>query len=200
MSSIQEKSALLAIQSSWSSLDDNSIIRDVLFKGKFIGNALKFISERNSISIDKTKLIFFDIVRNIVKTLIQNKQLHRASHVLKNAQINEIHYLYDLVQEFSDESIKMIVMEFIRRSSGTEGEEFIDYEKLLKAHHTCFMLLLKNIQKHGKYLENLNKVHNNNLIRVDNIDDSNIIFSTYMKQPNKWKNVRSINIYIISFT
>jgi len=47
-----------AVESSWRSLDDSSIIRDVLYKGKYITNSIKFISERNTISIDSAKELF----------------------------------------------------------------------------------------------------------------------------------------------
>lgn len=175
-----------AVEAQWEALDDSSIIRDVLFKGKFIANALKFISVRNKTSEEKTKLIFFDVIRNIVRILIQNKQLHRANHVLKNAQLNTTYYFYDLLQEFKDESVKMIIIDFLKRSS---SENFDENERLLRAYHHCFKLLVDNIQKHGKYLENVNRMNNNFIITPNNIQDSNVIFGSYMKQPIKWRNV-----------
>lgn len=185
---MDKSNELKAVEVQWRTLDDQSIIRDVLFKGKFILNALKFISERSEIKIEQAKLIFFDVVRNIVRILIQNKQIHRANHVLKNAQLNETHYFYDLMHEFSDESIKMIVIDFLKRSS---SENFDENEKILRAYHTCFIQLVKNVQKHGKYLDSVNRMNNNFLITPNNITDSNVIFGTFMKQPIKWRNVRS---------
>lgn len=182
---MDKTSEIKAIEAQWKTLDDSSIIRDVLFKGKFISNAIKFISSRNNISIDKAKLIFFDVVRNIVRILIQNKQLHRAKHVLKNAQLNEVHYLYDLMLELKDESVKMIVIDFLKRSS----ENYDENEKILRAYHHCFKLLFDNIHKHGKYLDNVNRINNNFIITPNNIQDSNVIFGSYMKQPIKWRNV-----------
>lgn len=174
-----------ATEAQWEALDDSSIIRDVLFKGKFISNALKYISARNKVEVEKTKLIFFDVVRNIVRILIQNKQLHRANHVLKNAQLDTTHYFYDLMHEF-DKSIKMIVIDFLKRSS---SENYDESELLLRAYHHCFKLLVDNIHKHGKYLENVNRMNNNFVITPSNIQDSNVIFGIYMKQPIKWRNV-----------
>lgn len=182
-------SELKAVESQWKQLDDSSIIRDVLFKGKYVSHALKFISERNKVSEKEAKLIFFEVTRNIVKILVQNKQLHRANHVLKNAQFNETHYLYDLSQENSDKTIKEAIMDFLKRSN----PDFQDNEKVLKANHTCFNLLMKNIARHLKYLDILNRNYDNFIITPHNIQNSNIIFGTFMKQPIKWRNVSSLH-------
>lgn len=188
---MDKSSELKAVESQWRKLDDSSIIRDVLFKGKFISNALKFISDRNEISIEKTKLIFFDVVHNIVKILIQNKQIYRANHVLKHAQLNEVYYLYDLVQKFSDDNIKILVIDHLKRS--VNSENFEENEKIIKAYNICYNQLVLNIQNHGKYLDNVNRINGNNfVITSSNIRDSNIIFETFMKQPLKWRNVREI--------
>lgn len=186
---MDKASELKAFESQWKTLDDSSIIRDVLFKGKFISNALKFISERNVISLDEAKLIFFDVLQNICHILVHNKQLHRANHVLKNAQLNETHYLYDLAQEDSDEGVKSAIMDFLKKSS----DDFEANEKVLRANHTCFKLLLKNIPRHLKFLDNVNRTHDNFVITPYNIQNSNIIFGTFMKQSLKWRNVSEKN-------
>jgi hypothetical protein len=179
---MDKTSELKAVEGQWKTLDDSSIIRDVLFKGKFIANAIKFISERNKISTEDAKLIFYEVTGNIVRILVQNKQLHRAVHVLKNAQFNETHFLFDLAQE-SDEGVRNVIMDFLKRSS----EEL--NERVLKANHTCFKLLIKNIPKHLKYLDNVNRNHDNFVITPYNIKNANIIFGTFMKQTIKWRNV-----------
>lgn len=185
---MDKTSELKAVESQWKTLDDSSIIRDVLFKGKYISNALKFISERNEISLDDAKLIFYEVTGNIVRILVQNKQLHRAVHVLKNAGLNETQYLYDLAEESSNESVKNVIMEFLKRSS----EDFDANEKILKANRTCFKLLIKNIPKHLKYLDNVNRNHDNFTITPYNIQNSNIFFGTFMKQSLRWRNVSQI--------
>lgn len=185
---MDKSSELKAVESQWKTLDDSSIIRDVLFKGKFISNALKFISERSNISIDDTKLIFFEVTGNIVKLLVQNKQLHRAVHVLKNAQLNETHYLFNLAQECSDKNICDVIMDFLKKSS----EGFDTNEKIIKANHICFKLLILNIQKHLKYLDNVNRSHDSFVITPYNIKNPNIIFGTFMKQKQVWRNVCQI--------
>jgi hypothetical protein len=91
-------SELSVVEGLWTTLDDMQLIKDVVMKGKFISNAIKFISNRKNISIESAKELFFTEVSNFVNNLIRNKQLHRASHVLKNVQINEFYYLFDFYQ------------------------------------------------------------------------------------------------------
>jgi hypothetical protein len=199
----EKSSELRAIENNWRTLDDASIIRDVLFKGKFISNAIKFISERNNDKIEDTQKFFFEIIKNMTVILLQNKQLHRANHILKNAQLNEIHYLYDVMRELNDESVNSIVIEYIRKS----GDDI--QEAQLRANHTCYKLLIKNMKNHAKYLENINKLNNNFAITPANAEHPNLIFGSFMKQSQKWRNVMShlirmhrsiIDLISLSFT
>lgn len=82
----------------WSSQDDKALIKDVAMKGKFISNAIKFLAERNKTSIEVAKELFLDEVSQYVNSLIRGKQLHRASRVLNNVQLDEFYYLYDCYQ------------------------------------------------------------------------------------------------------
>lgn len=93
----------------WSALDDKALIKDVAMKGKFISNAIKFIAERNKTSIEVAKELFFSEVTQYVNNLIRGKQLHRASRVLNNVQLDEFFYLYDCYQVCSCFVIQAIV-------------------------------------------------------------------------------------------
>lgn len=182
---MDKSSEIKAVEAFWSNLDDSSIIRDVLFKGKFIQNAIKFISERNSITIEEAKGNFLEVCDNIISILIKNKQTFRACHVLKNAQINELYYFYNLYLETSDTEMRSSLNEYLRNNSS-----FKENEQILQAYHTCFKLLKANIQKHTKYLENLNRVYNNSAVNVDNIVKTS--YAKFMIQPVQWRNVRKI--------
>lgn len=98
MSDRTRNSELAIVEGLWASLDDKQMIRDVVMKGKFISNAIKFISNRNGVTIDEAKDLFFTEVNSFAIFLIRSKQLFRASHVLKNAQLNEFFYLFDCYQ------------------------------------------------------------------------------------------------------
>lgn len=91
-------SELVVVEGLWWTLDDQQLIKDVVMKGKYISNAIKFLSNRNQISIDESKDQFFTEVSLFVNNLIRNKQLHRAIHVLKNVQLNEFYYFFDFYQ------------------------------------------------------------------------------------------------------
>lgn len=86
------------VEKTWSSLDDKALIKDVAMKGKFISNAIKYLAERNKTSIEAAKELFLDEVSQYVNSLVKGKQLHRASRVLTNVQLDEFHYLYDCYQ------------------------------------------------------------------------------------------------------
>lgn len=91
-------SELIVVEGLWSTLDDQQLIKDVVMKGKYISNAIKFIANRNLVSIEIAKEQFFNEVNLFVNNLIRNKQLHRAVHVLKNVQLNEMFFLFAFYQ------------------------------------------------------------------------------------------------------
>lgn len=64
---------------------------------------------------------------------------------------------------------------------------FTDKEKILRANHIFFKTLQQNFNKHVKLLESVNRSTGNNAINSENINK--IIFGTFMKQPEAWRNV-----------
>lgn len=91
-------SEFAVVEGLWSTLDDQQLIKDVVMKGKFISNSIKFIANRSQISVEIAKEQFFNEANQYVNNLIRNKQLHRAIHVLKNVQLNELFYLFAFYQ------------------------------------------------------------------------------------------------------
>ena len=98
MSDRSRDSELAVVEGLWSTLDDTSLMKDVVMKGKYISNSIKFLANRNKNSVEEAKDLFFIEVYKFVNNLIRSKQLHRAIHVLKNVQLNEFHYLFDFYQ------------------------------------------------------------------------------------------------------
>lgn len=98
MSDRARDTELAVVEGLWWTLDDQQLIKDVVMKGKYISNAIKFIANRSQITIDDAKFQFFSEVKLFVNSLIRNKQLHRAIHVLKNVQLNELFYLFEFYQ------------------------------------------------------------------------------------------------------
>ncbi|XP_070496072.1 spatacsin [Chironomus tepperi] len=176
----------------WKTIDDRSIFRDVLFKGKYIQNAMRFIAERNSITIEESKEICIQVCDELVISQIQQKQPSRASHILKNAQINEEHYLFALYVDSNDDSIKDMLYQFLIKHNNDFKEEEIS----LKAYYSCFKLFLKNIENHGKYLDNINRIHNNFQISIHNVNK--LTFPKFMQQSVQWRNDLSIDVFFKS--
>lgn len=175
---------LKALEGLWKTIDDASIIRDVLFKGKYMQNAIRFIAERNSITNEESKEIFGQVCSELVNSLIQQKQPSRALHILKNAQINELHYLYAGYIDSKDAIIKEMLYEFLLK----HNDNFKDEETNLRAYYSCFKLLVKNVDKLGKYLDSANRMYNTYIISIHNIQKAT--FPKFMQQSILWRNVR----------
>lgn len=88
-------SEIAVVEALWQTLDNQQLIKDVAYKGKYISHAIKFISSRDSITIEEAKETFFEVIHSFVSSLLEKKQLHRAIHVIKNVQIlNEFYFLF----------------------------------------------------------------------------------------------------------
>jgi hypothetical protein len=94
----RSRDSLEHFEAIWETLDNHQVIKDVAMKGKHIANAIKFIANRNETSIDETKVLFFDEVYVFINNLLSNRQVHRAIHVIKNVQLNEVYYLFSFAQ------------------------------------------------------------------------------------------------------
>jgi predicted phosphatase len=94
----RSRDSLEHFEAIWETLDNHQVIKDVAMKGKHIANAIKFIATRNETSIEETKVLFFDEVYVFINNLLSNRQVHRAIHVIKNVQLNEVYYLFSFAQ------------------------------------------------------------------------------------------------------
>lgn len=106
-------SELSVVEGLWATLDDQQLIKDVVMKGKYISNSIKFIANRSQISVEIAKEQFFNEVSLFVNNLIRNKQLHRAIHVLKNVQLNELFYLFAFYQVSLCFVFKSFILNFL---------------------------------------------------------------------------------------
>ncbi|CRL01871.1 CLUMA_CG015712, isoform A [Clunio marinus] len=185
-------SELAIVVGLWNTLDDLQLIKDVVMKGKFISNAVKFISDRNRVSIEEAKDSFFKGASLFVNSLIKNKQIHRAVHVLKNVQLNEFYYFFDYYQEEKDETIKDLVYEHLLQLK----PDLKEIERTLKIEHNCYKLLVRNFHRHLKYLDLVIRSTKSKAITSENIHK--IIFGTFMKQSQQWKNEMAVDVFFKS--
>lgn len=87
-------------------------------------------------------------------------------------------------QDEEDDTIRILVQERLDTLDPMTDEK----AKVLKANHLFFKLLVNNFQRHSKYLENVNRSTGLTAVTAENIDK--IIFGTFMRQPQNWRNVR----------
>ena len=75
---------LAGIWSGWNRLGDREIVREASAKGTHIELAYKFLEHRRHCSIQEARAFFSSEVEVWVNEQLKKKQVHRASHILKN--------------------------------------------------------------------------------------------------------------------
>ena len=75
---------LAGVWSGWKGLGEREIVREASAKGTHIELAYKFLENRRHCSSSEAKTYFANEVEIWVNELLQKKQVHRASHILKN--------------------------------------------------------------------------------------------------------------------
>ncbi|KAJ8669006.1 hypothetical protein QAD02_000265 [Eretmocerus hayati] len=84
---------LAGIWSGWNGLGDREIVREASAKGTHIELAHKFLEQRRHCSLQEARDFFFNEVEIWLSTLLTRKQIHRASHILKNVGKNPTDYI-----------------------------------------------------------------------------------------------------------
>lgn len=122
----------------WEQIEDETLIKEVATKGKFINLLLNFLAKRNQKSIFDTKHYFNAEIDKYVHRLLANRQVHKAELVLKNVGRESQAIFYEFVQSTSkiiDEDIKECVLEHLQRVSDSfelDRDEFDYYLLVLK--------------------------------------------------------------------
>jgi hypothetical protein len=75
---------LAGVWSGWMGLGDREIVREASAKGIHINLAYKFLENRRHCSSQEAKAFFSNEVEIWVSSLLKKRQVHRASHILKN--------------------------------------------------------------------------------------------------------------------
>ena len=81
---------LARVWSGWRASGDREVVREASAKGLHINLAYKFLANRRGCSIEEAKSYFSSEVEIWVNELLNKRQVHRASHVLKNVVSNFI--------------------------------------------------------------------------------------------------------------
>ena len=75
---------LAGVWSGWRVSGDREVVREASAKGLHINLAYKFLAHRRGCSLEDAKSYFSTEVEIWVNELLNKRQVHRASHVLKN--------------------------------------------------------------------------------------------------------------------
>lgn len=122
----------------WEQIEDETLIKEVATKGKYINFLLNFLAKRNKKSIVDTKHYFNAEIDKYVHRLLANRQVHKAELVLKNVGRESQSIFYEFVQSTSkiiDEDIKECVLEHLQRvcdSFDLDRDEYDYYLLVLK--------------------------------------------------------------------
>lgn len=90
---------LAGVWSGWKGLGDREIVREASAKGTHIDLAYKFLELRRHCSHQEAKNYFNSEVEIWVSELLKKKQIHRASHILKNV-VSLKHYFNAKITTF----------------------------------------------------------------------------------------------------
>lgn len=120
----------------WEPLDTKAIVIDVATKGKYINLAISFMAKRLSISVDQAKEKFQCEVNEYVHRLLENGQVFRAEHVLKNLDRIPKYMFYEFVTNKCDlttttdsralqpgSSKEDIIMNYLRKNDANFEDE-----------------------------------------------------------------------------
>lgn len=122
----------------WEQIEDETLIKEVATKGKYINFLLSFLAKRNKKSIVDTKHYFNVEIDKYVHRLLANRQVHKAELVLKNVGRESQAIFYEFVQSTSkiiDEDIKECVLDHLQRvcaSFDVDRDEYDYYLLVLK--------------------------------------------------------------------
>lgn len=124
------------ITKQWEELDDETIIKDVATKGKYLNLCLNFLSRRNNNkTIQEARDYFNSEVDKYVHRLLANRQVHKAELVLSNIGRESQIIFYEFVQSTSkehiDEQIKEYVLDHIQKCNKTFERDRDEYDYYL---------------------------------------------------------------------
>lgn len=135
--SASEREVLLR---SWERLENMAIVKDVATKGKFINLAISFLAKRLSVNVNQAKEYFQSEVDDYIHQLLENGQVFRAEHVLKNLDRVPKYIFYEFVSQCDQStttesrapqagsSKEDIIMNYLRKNDEKFEEERVRFD------------------------------------------------------------------------
>lgn len=121
----------------WENIDDDTMVKEIATKGKYLNLLFHFLARRNQKSLQETRDYFNVEVDKYVHRLLANRQVHKAELVLTNVgrvpQIIFYEFIQSSSREHIDEEIKEYVLEHISKCSATFESNRDEYDFYLLA-------------------------------------------------------------------
>lgn len=112
------------VQRGWQDLSNESIVKDVATKGKYINLAISYLAKRlNATTIQEAKTFFRNEVNKYVERLLSNKQVFKAEHVLSNVNINPKFYFYEFYETCDNGEVRCAILNYLKKSLADEHEQ-----------------------------------------------------------------------------
>lgn len=126
------------LQKEWEKIDDETLVKEIATKGKFINLLLSFLSRRNEKTIGETRAYFDAETDKYVYRLLSNRQVHKAELVLSNVNRDSRLIFYEFAMNPSataDEDVKEHILEHLQKSC-------LGFD-LLRDEYDYYLLVLK---------------------------------------------------------
>ncbi|XP_018364335.1 PREDICTED: spatacsin isoform X1 [Trachymyrmex cornetzi] len=111
-----------AIWSGWRTLGDRELVREASAKGTHIKLAHKCLAHRKNCSVEQACTYFNKEVDNWVDELLNKKQVHRASHVLKNMEKDPMEHIFVISIKSKDSFLRDYLCEYMININGFKNE------------------------------------------------------------------------------
>lgn len=104
-------------------MSNESIVKDVATKGKYINLAVGYLAKRlGTPTIQEAKTFFRIEVNKYVERLLSNKQVFKAEHVLSNVNVNPKFYFYEFYETSDNSEVRCAIINYLKKTLGDEYE------------------------------------------------------------------------------
>lgn len=111
------------IQEQWEEMSNESIVKDVATKGKYINLAISYLMQRLDVStVQEAKAFFRTEVNKYVERLLSNKQVFKAEHVLTNANISPTYFFCEFYENCGDSDVRSAIINYLKKTLGDDYE------------------------------------------------------------------------------
>ena len=119
-------------------------------------------------------------------SLIRNKQLFKAQHILNHIELEAKFTFYQILMETDDAELRNSIMEHLKKTI-----EFFEIEEVtLKNQYIFYETLRMNMDKVTSYMEKLNKKYLVNITSVESLT-----FDLFMRQNINWRQKLAVDLF-----